>query len=273
MEYGGYELSANVSLLFAEIPYLERFSAAHAAGFGAVESWWPFTTAEPGVEQIDELLAAIEAADVRLTGLNFYAGDMPAGERGVACRPERHGELRASIAPLLRIAETTGCRHFNLLYGQLATDSPADRQHRAAAEAIEWCAAAVAPIGGTVLIEPLAEGLNGAYPLLTDADVLALLDGPLAGVPNAALLLDTFHLATNGIDPADAAVRAAERIGHVQLADAPGRGEPGSGDLDWPAVIAGLDRAGYRGLLGCEYKPTGPTAESFGWLQDTAPTR
>lgn len=269
MRYGGYELSANVSLLFAELPYRDRYAAARDAGFEAVETWWPFAVAQPSPDQVTELLTTIEGTGVRLTGLNFYAGNMPAGERGVGCDSERHHELRASLPALLRLAEETGCRHFNLLYGQLDPAGAEQPQHRAAQQAIGWCAEAVASIDGTVLLEPLARGLNGGYPLTTDGEVLDLLDGPLAGIANAALLLDTFHLRMNGVDPAVAAGRAAGRIGHVQLADSPGRGEPGSGELDWPAVLRALTAAGYRGYLGCEYKPSGPTTESFGWVNDT----
>lgn len=262
----GYPTSANVSLLFTEVPYLERYAAAAAAGFTAVETWWPFPTASPSPAEVDELVGTIERAGLSLTGMNVFAGDMAGGERGIACLPERAGELEASLAALHRIAERTGCRGFNLLHGQVP-GGPADAAHRTAVAAYRRAAEVLADLPdspGVVLVEPLARGLNGAYPLETAADALALIDE--AGSPNLALLLDTFHLAKNGEDLPSLIACAAERIGHVQLADAPDRGEPGSGTVDFGAVGAGLRTAGYAGTVAAEYKPTGETRSTLGWL-------
>jgi hydroxypyruvate isomerase len=262
MRWNDYEVSANVSLLFAELPYAERFRAAADAGFTAVESWWPFAEPHPGDTRLDELAGLVEEAGLRLTGLNFFAGDMPGGERGVACRPERARELEANVEALLRVAHATGCRGFNLLYGQVREG--ADTAHRAAAVAAYRLAAdAVAEVDGTVLVEPLAAGLNGAYPLITHHDVLRLIDE--VGAEQVALLLDTFHLCRNGIALPAAVAEAQGRIGHVQLADAPDRGEPGSGDLDWEAVVGALRGAGYAGTVAAEYKPTRATRLTLSW--------
>src|SRR5690625_2880584 len=112
------EFSANISIMFTEHPLLSRPAAAAAAGFTAVEMWWPFPGPKATNVQITELTGALAGAGVRLSALNFYAGDMAGGERGVASDPGRAGELRANIADVVRIAKATGCRHFNLLYGQ-----------------------------------------------------------------------------------------------------------------------------------------------------------
>lgn len=279
LSWHGYPTSANVSLLFTEVPYLERFAAAAAAGFTAVETWWPFPTASPSPAEVDELVGAIERAGLSLTGMNVFAGDMAGGERGIACLPERAGELEASLAALHRIAERTGCRGFNLLHGQVPggaagrgdAGDEADAAHRAAVVAYRRAAGVLADLPdspGVVLVEPLARGLNGAYPLETAADALALIDE--AGSPNLALLLDTFHLARNGEDVPALIAGAAERIGHVQLADAPDRGEPGSGTVDLDAVGAALRDAGYAGTVAAEYKPTGETRSTLGWLTRSA---
>lgn len=272
MNWCGYDVSANLSLLFTELPYLERFDAAAAAGFDEVESWWPFPVPDPSAREVDELLCAIDAAGVRLTGLNVFAGDMAAGERGIACLPGRAAELERTLPPLLRIAEETGCRGFNLLHGRLADDVERAAQEEHAVASYRLAAEAVSPIGGTVLVEPLARGLNGAYPLETAEDALTLIE--TVDRPELALLLDTFHLSMNGVDVPAAAAAHAGRIGHVQLADAPGRGEPGSGDLDLAAVGATLREAGYRGTVAAEYKPTEETALTLGWLTGgVAPSR
>ncbi len=264
MKWNGFEVSANVSLLFAELPYRERFRAAAEAGFSRVETWWPFAEADPGDAELDDLVALLDEAGLALSGLNFYAGDMAGGERGVACRPERAEELAANTRAVLRLAEATGCRHFNLLHGQLDPDQDPGAQRRTAVAAYRSAAEALSGLGGTVLVEPLAQGLNGAYPLTTHHDVLALLDE--VGGPGLALLVDTFHLGMNGVDVADAVRTANGRIGHVQLADVPDRGEPGSGSTPWPEVVTALKQAGYDGVVAAEYRPRAGTSAGLGWL-------
>jgi hydroxypyruvate isomerase len=265
MTWHGFTVSANVSLLFSELPYDQRFRAAVDAGFTAVESWWPFETASPGRDRLDQLTSTIRASGLQLTGLNVFAGDMAGGERGIACSPDRAPELTAGLDALLRVAEATGCRHFNLLHGQLDPRRSAAEQHARAIDAYREAADAVRPLGGTILVEPLASGLNGSYPLLTAADAVALLDD--VGAENVQLLLDTFHLGSNGEDMLRVIHEDGERIGHVQLADAPGRGEPGSGDLDLDAIGAALRESGYAGVVGAEYTPTRATELTLDWLE------
>jgi len=264
---GRFTYSANISLLFTEAPYLERPRLAAAAGFQHVETWWPFAGPYPEAGEVDRFVAALADAGVSLTALNFYAGDMPAGERGLCCRPDRQEELRASAAPLLEIARRTGCRHFNLLYGQLDDRWTPEEQAATAVAAIRDLAAEVDVLGGTVLLEPLAAGLNGAYPLTTGDDVIGLLRGALASTTNVSLLFDLFHLGSNGSDLVDTARRLVEDIGHVQVADAPGRGEPGSGELPVAETLDALHGAGYRGLIGCEYRPTRSTGATLDWIR------
>lgn len=266
LSWHGYPVSANVSLLFTEVPYLERFAAAAEAGFAAVETWWPFPTAQPSRAELDELLRALEGAGLSLTGMNVFAGDMAAGERGIACLPERAGELDASLAALRWIAERTGCRGFNLLHGQ-APDRAVGAARPAAVAAYRRAAEVLADLPGSpgvVLVEPLARGLNGTYPLETAADALDLIDE--VGASNLGLLLDTFHLARNDEDLPALIADSAERIGHVQLADAPDRGEPGSGTTNITAIGAALTAADYAGTVAAEYKPTGETRGTLGWL-------
>lgn len=207
-----------------------------------------------------------------LTCMNAFAGDMSAGERGVACLPARAGELENSLTALRWIAERTGCRSFNLLHGQVP-DGAGVTARSAAVLAYRRAAEALADLPdnpGTVLVEPLARGLNGTYPLETADDVLALIGE--VGAPNVTLLLDTFHLASNGEDLPDVITHAADSIGHVQLADAPNRGEPGSGTVDFTAVGTALDAAGYGGTVAAEYKPTEETRSTLAWLSPPAPT-
>ncbi len=257
--------SANISMLFAELPYRDRPAAARRQGFADIESWWPFATATGTSDQVVELLRTFDDAGTALTGLNFFAGDMPGGERGIACRPDRQDELRRNVEQVVEIGSKTGCKAFNLLYGQLDERWPEDLQRETAARAIREAAAAVAEIDGVVLIEPLAAGLNGRYPWQTGDDVVEFLRRDLADLDNVKLLFDVFHLGTNGVDLVSAAERLISSVGHVQLADSPGRGEPGSGRLPIQEALEALVRSGYRGLVAGEYNPTTATELTLSW--------
>lgn len=257
----------NCSILFTELPLLERPAAARAAGFEEVEFWWPWNgEPAPADADVGAFCAAIEDAGVRLAALNLYAGDMAAGDRGVLSDPSRGEEFHRGLDVLVRIAGRLGTRSFNALYGQrLDGADPAD-QDRVAAERLVHAAGRVAEFGGTLLVEPLARGLNGAYPLETAADVAEVLGRVRArGTRNVRFLYDTFHLAANGDDLERAARDHAADIGHVQIADAPGRGRPGTGAIDFDRVFAVLDEIGYGGRISLEYVPQGPSSEEFAW--------
>ncbi|MEV6845801.1 TIM barrel protein [Actinoplanes sp. NPDC051411] len=261
MRAGRYELVANVSLLFTEVPLLDRFVAARDAGFGAVECWWPFPSAAPPQAEIDALLAG---AGGDLAGMNFYAGDMAGGERGVLSHPGRTDEFASSLDVVAQVAERTGCAVFNALYGQDGPDfSPAT-----AVTNLRTAADRLLPLGATVVLEPLTDGENGAYPLRTAADAIRVLDE--AGRPNTGLLLDTYHLTNNGDDLLAVIRDHADRIRHVQLADAPGRHEPGTGRIDFRAVLRALETAGYDGRVAAEYRPAGTTTAGLGWIAGLA---
>ena len=265
MDYRGHELSANVSLLFTELPYSERFAAAADAGFALVESWWPFPTPSPSTTELDAFVSALSG--LRLNALNFYGGDIPGGERGIASHPDRADELAANTRAIVEIAERTGVRQFNLLYGQLDDRWSPETQHSTAVASIRAAATAVAGFGGKILLEPLSQGLNGRYPLLTADDVLAIVDGPLKDLDNVSLLFDTFHLANNGVDLLATASALAPRLAHVQLADTPGRGEPGTGTIPFDSVLDTLKASGYQGVVACEYNPSVETGASLGWIK------
>lgn len=262
MEIGGYELAANVSLLFGEHDYSDRFAAARAAGFTTVESWWPFPTAAPSRAEVDGLCQAVEDAGVRLVGLNFFAGDMPGGERGVLSDPDRRAEFADSLAVVAAVHERTGCPVFNALYGQRRNGIDPAVQDACARENLAT-AVETLPASATVVLEALTIGENGDYPLTTCLQVADVLDS--VG-PRVALLFDTYHLTNNGEDLLACVAKYGSRIGHVQLADSPGRHEPGTGSIDFPAVLRALSASGYEGLVAAEYRPAGDTVAGLGWL-------
>ena len=265
-------VAVNCSILFTEQPVLDRPAAARAAGFDSVEFWWPFPEATPPQRDVEGFVSAIEAAGVRLVGLNFAAGDMPAGDRGLVSWPAREAEFRGSVEIAVRIGERLGTRAFNALYGNRIEGVSAQEQDDLAAVNLGFAARAVAEIGGVVLLEPVSGAPR--YPLLTAAQVLAVIDrvereGRRAGTDaggNLRLLADLYHLSVNGDDLDAVIAKDTPRVGHVQIADSPGRHEPGSGKLDLGRRLRDLQAAGYSGYVALEYKPSTTTEDSFGWL-------
>ncbi|MBA2695692.1 MAG: TIM barrel protein [Actinobacteria bacterium] len=256
--------TVNCSILLTGRPLLERPQAARDAGFAGVEFWWPFPVAVPAEAEVDAFVQAIADSGVQLTGLNFFAGDMPGGDRGLVSWPARSPELRDNLDIVTRIGERTGCRQFNALYGNRVEGVDPAEQDTLGAENLALAAQAVDRIGGTVLLEPVSG--TPAYPLKTSADVLQVLDRVATqhGATNLGLLLDVYHLAVNGAD-VDRDIEAhRDRVAHVQIADAPGRGAPGSGDLPIQQWIEDLRGRGYTGPVGLEYKTDAD--DPFAWL-------
>jgi hydroxypyruvate isomerase len=250
-------------MLFTELPLLERPAAARAAGFDAVEFWWPWPDQPvPSDADVDAFVSAIENAGITLVGLNFFAGDLAGADAGAVSVPSMSAAFRDNIPVTMGIGERLGVGAFNALYGVRVDDATPEQQDELASENLALAADAAAAIGTKVLVEPVSG--PKPYPLRTAADVVAVLDR--VKKDNVVLLADLFHLANNGDDVATAISDYFDRVGHVQIADAPGRGEPGSGALDLDGYLAQLEQAGYDGWVGLEYKPTTTTQGSFGWL-------
>ncbi|MFE2753318.1 hydroxypyruvate isomerase family protein [Actinosynnema sp. NPDC059335] len=242
----------NLSILFTDLPVLARPAAARAAGFDAVEFWWPFAEAVPPSREVEAFEAAVTDAGVRLVSLNFFAGDLSAGDRGLVAWPGRQSEFRAGVEIAAGIARRLGCRALNALHGNFPTTD-------AALANLAFAADVAAEVDAVVLVEPLSGAPD--YPLRTAADVLEVVGR--VGRDNVALLADLYHLAVNG-DDLDAVVSDhVDRIGHVQVAEVPGRGAPGTGDLDVLGYLAKLEANGYRGHVGLEYRAS---TGGFDWI-------
>jgi hydroxypyruvate isomerase len=257
---------ASCTFLFTELPLLERPGAAAAAGFDAVEFWWPFATATPTGAEVDAFVAAVQDAGVRLTALNLHGGDAAAGERGLVSLPGREEEFARALDAALAITARLGVRGLTCLYGNRLEGVEPEVQDALAAEQLVAAAADAADAGARLLVEPISGAPR--YPLRTADDVAAVLEraGSRGDAANLWMLADLYHLATNGDDVAAAIDRHAARIGHVQIADAPGRHEPGTGALDLDGHLAALQAAGYDGLVALEYVPSDGTEASLGWL-------
>ena len=263
-----WPIAANISLLFHEVPLMQRPAAAAREGFSAVEMWWPFASAEPASSEIDELVTAVESAGIPLVALNFAAGDMAAGDRGLLNDPARTAELRTSVEIAVLIGERTGCRLFNALYGNRLDDVSSAQQHEQAASNLAYAARAADKIGGTILVESLNTAENPRYLLPRPADAAqVVLTAQACGQPNVALLADVYHWAAGGDDPATALEVYAPLIAHLQVADYPGRHEPGTGEVNFEAIYAELQRHGYRGVVAAEYRPAARTEDGLGWIR------
>ena len=255
--------TVNCSILLTELPLLERPAAAKAAGFDAVEFWWPFESSVPSDAETTAFERAITDAGVQLTGLNFNAGNMPGGDRGLVSWPARSTEFQDNIDVVAGIGERLGCKAFNALYGNRVDGESPEKQDAIGAENLAAAAQGVARIGGTVLLEPVSGAPR--YPLLTAEDALKVIARVKAesGVDNIKLLADFYHLAVNGDDVESVIENHAKDFGHIQIADNPGRGAPGTGELPLGEWIARSRELGYEGYIGLEYKE--PRETAFAW--------
>jgi hydroxypyruvate isomerase len=266
MQTYGLRFDVNCSILFTELPLAERAGAARKAGFAGVEFWWPWAAMTPSDREADAFVRSVTEAGVELVSLNFHSGDMAAGERGIVSQPARTAEFRENVAAAVELARRTGCRLLNAPYGRRVPGADPAEQDAAAVENLRFAAGAAADIGASVLVEAINSVDIPGFPLDTSDRAVAVIDK--TGAPNTGFLADLYHLAKMGEDVADALSRHQGVIRHVQLADPPGRGAPGTGTLDFEPLLGQLARQGYAGWVGLEYLPGDPadSATSFGWL-------
>ncbi|GAA1167008.1 TIM barrel protein [Kitasatospora gansuensis] len=261
--------TVNLSILFSELPLLERPAAAAAAGFTAAELWWPFgENHTPSDAEQDALRKAFTDAGVQLTGLNFL-DDLTKGARGTLSVPAESERFRENIPVTVALAESLGTRALNALYGNRVEGVSAAEQDELALENLTLAARAAHSIGAVLLIETLNKAESPDYALVTAEAAIAVVDkvNEATGLGNAKFLCDLYHLARNGEDLAAVIAAHADKIGHVQIADTPARNEPGTGELDFEDLFARLVAAGYTGRIGLEYRPAnGVSADSFEWL-------
>lgn len=257
---------ANCSIMFTERPLLERPAAAKAAGFDAIEFWWPWPDQPvPADDDVDAFVRSVRDAGVRLVGLNFFAGDLAGADCGVLSIPKRSSQFRDNIDVTVGIGDQLGVAAFNALYGNRVDDAAVAEQDELGRENVGRAADAAARIAAIVLIESVSG--PKPYPLRSADDAVAVVNAVrIAGHPNVGFLCDLFHLANNGDDLDAAIAKYTDVTSHVQIADWPGRGEPGSGQLDLQRHLAELAGRGYTGWVGLEYKPTTDTETSLSWL-------
>jgi hydroxypyruvate isomerase len=262
----GLRFDVNCSILFTELPLVQRAAAAKAAGFSGVEFWWPWKAVVPSDAEVDAFVGSVADAGVELVSLNFHTGDMAAGERGIVSHPARVAEFRENVAAAAGIAERTGCRRLNAPYGLRVPGTDAAEQDAVAIENLRFAAQAAGRAGASVLVEPINSVDIPGFPVDTSEKALGVIGK--TGAPNAGLLADLYHLAKMGEDVTDVLSSHRDSILHVQVADPPGRGAPGTGTLDFEPLFRQLAGQGYDGWVGLEYVPSNAadSASSFGWL-------
>ena len=251
------KLAANLTMLFTELPFLERFAAARHAGFDAVEFLFPYSYP---VEQIAQQL---KTHALTLVLHNLPAGDWAAGERGIACHPARVSEFRAGVADAIRYASALGVRQVNCLAGIAPQDASAEQARQTLVDNLRFAAAALQESGIRLLIEPINTFDIPGFFLSGTQQALDLIAA--SGSDNIFIQYDIYHMQRMEGE-LSATLRAnLARIGHIQLADNPGRGEPGTGEINYRHLFQLLDEVGYAGWIGCEYKPKSGTLEGLGW--------
>lgn len=256
-------LAANLSILFPRLPFLERFDAAARAGFDAVEFWWPSREFAAGMDE-EAVADAARRANTSVVMMNFDGGDLAAGDRGLAGDPARVDAFRENVPRALELAQRLGCRKLNALAGRATQAVPLERYQDLLAESIAFAAGRAAALGATVLLEPLNRIETPGYLIPDVPSALDLIQR--VGHSNVRVQFDVYHVAMAGADPVGMIRRAAGRIGHVQLADMPGRHEPGTGHLPFADIVTALREAGYDDAVGLEYVPTRPEAPDFAFL-------
>ena len=250
-------LAANLSMLFNEVPFLDRFEAAARAGFEAVEFLFPYEY------EAAELRARLDGNGLRLVLHNLPPGDWSKGERGIGCHPDRVAEFRAGVERAIGFATALGCPQVNCLAG-IAPAGVTDGQLRETLIAnLRYAAERLKGAGIRLLIEPINfHDIPGFY-LNRSRQALDLIDE--VGSDNLRLQYDVYHMQRMEGELANTIKANLDRIAHLQLADNPGRNEPGTGEINYRFLFGWLDAIGYDGWVGCEYRPKTTTEAGLGW--------
>jgi hydroxypyruvate isomerase len=251
------KFAANLTMLFNEVPFLDRFEQAAQAGFEAVEFLFPYDFAA------EDIRAKLKGNKLALVLHNLPAGDWAAGERGIACHPNRVDEFRAGVAKAISYAKVLEVGQLNCLAGKLPDGVSAQQAHGVFVENLRFAAGELKKAGLRLLIEPINTfDIPGFFLSRTD-QALAILKE--VGADNLFIQYDIYHAQRMEGEIAATLRDRLPQIGHLQLADNPGRNEPGTGELNYAFLFKHIDAIGYTGWIGCEYKPKAATVDGLGW--------
>ena len=252
------KFNANLTMLFNEVPFLDRFQAAAGAGFKGVEFLFPYAFDKDAIaERLDQhgLVQVLH---------NLPAGDWDAGERGIACHPDRVGEFRDGVGRAIEYATALGCRQLNCLAGIAPAGVDAEKVHATFVANLRFAAARLEEAGIRLLVEPINTFDIPGFHLNRTAQAIALIEE--VGSPNLWLQHDVYHMQRMEGELANTIAKHLPKIAHMQIADNPGRHEPGRGEINYAWLFRYIDQLGYEGWIGCEYKPAAGTREGLGWI-------
>lgn len=253
------KFSANLTFLYQDLPFLDRFAAAARDGFGAVEYLGPYAETKQAVA------AALKASGLEQALFNVPSGDWAGGERGLGCLPDRVAEFRDGIGLALDYAAVLGCRRLNVLAGLRPKDADPAALEATFVDNLKFAAEKAKAAGVRLVMEPInTRDMPGFY-LTTTAEAERIL--AKVNSDNLFIQYDFYHMQIMQGDLIPTFTRLKDRIGHVQIADTPGRNEPGTGEINYGFVLSELDRLGYDGWVGCEYKPKAGTSAGLGWMK------
>ena len=251
--------SANLSFLYAELGFIERFAAAARDGFKAVEY------VEPYAFPVAEIAAALKDNGLSQALFNLPPGNWSAGERGIACHADRIAEFEQGVAIAIGYGKALGCSKINCLAG-IGPDGTSTEERDAVLVAnLKFAAPRLADAGIRLLLEPINLRDIPGFHVSTTHHAERILDA--VGSDNLLIQYDIYHTQVMQGDLLPTYARLKDRIGHVQIADNPSRNEPGTGEINYPFVLSELDRLGYDGWIGCEYKPKAGTSAGLGWMK------
>jgi hydroxypyruvate isomerase len=256
------KFNANLTLLFNEVPFLDRFQAAAEAGFKGVEFLFPYAFDK------DEIAERLHTCGLLQVLHNLPAGDWDGGERGIACHPDRVGEFQDGVGLALDYASALGCRQLNCIAGVAPAGVSADILQKTLVSNLRFAAGKLKEAGIRLLIEPInTYDIPGFY-LNRSAQAIDLIDE--VGSDNLFLQYDVYHMQRMEGELANTIARHLPHIAHLQIADTPGRHEPGNGEINYAWLFRFLDALGYDGWIGCEYRPAASTREGLGWIKALA---
>ena len=250
--------AANLTMLFGELPFLDRFAAAASAGFRGVEYMFPYDH-EP-----EALADRLRAHGLQQVLHNLPAGDWAAGDRGIACHPGRVGEFQDSVGRALIYSAALSCSRLNCMAGKRPEGISVDQAQETLVKNLRFAAAELKKNGSTLLLEAINTRDMPGFFVSTTRHALSVLDE--VGADNLLYQYDIYHMQRMEGDLAETLQTNLPRIGHVQLADNPGRNEPGTGEINFGFLLPFLDRIGYSGWVGCEYKPRTTTTAGLRWM-------
>jgi hydroxypyruvate isomerase len=253
------KFAANLTMLFNEVPFLERFAAAKAAGFEAVEYLFPYPFDK------NELASLLKTHGLKQVLHNLPAGNWDGGERGIACHPDRVEEFRKGVDQAIEYAKALSCPQVNCLAGKLSAGVSREQAQTTFVANLKYAADKLKAAGLRLLIEPINSYDIPGFFLNTTAQAAAILEA--VGSDNLYIQYDIYHAQRMEGELAATAQKHLARIAHIQLADNPGRNEPGTGEINYPFLFRHLDAIGYTGWIGCEYKPRAKTVEGLGWIK------